>query len=471
MHSFSNFIDESRKNYNSISLLSSEINTYLNKVNKIVPKPVQNAIYITKKYNITSASDLDEIKNSNKGQLGALAARYSMPLEEMEAFWKVLKDLKASIRLMPQYLSARQREALEKGVLSTDDLTIDLDTPQGRNAATKIYAPVMYKIVNQYVGKSSFNRAELISSALEGFTNAMNDWRRDEGDGKHISFKTYAAYRMQQQILNDINKHSHGLSGGSNYVFKKYGGALLDTVSYDSMTSQDDDSPLDHLTALAEEPEVDNMSRDEEKKWEVLYKIIENKFKQRDCDIFYRYFGINGYKREKSVDIAREYGMSLGNIRNSIINKMLAFLKNDRRAMSVLRDIQEIYNESLICELINNDKDYVIETLLNDDIFILLEDLTRWDNKAVFINALRGAFEGVQSSGDKKILIDILSHDFNYLDDLYKKHKKLIILFLRGLYPTENINRKTDVSVLEYMNELQNYYKRHNINPSQLQLS
>ena len=43
-----------------------------------------------------------------------------------------------------------------------------------------------------------------------------------------------------------------------------------------------------------------------------------------------------------------------------------------------------------------------------------------------------------------------------------KKDKKLIVTFLNNMYPTENMSRKTDVSLLEYMSELQMYYQKYN---------
>ena len=463
----SDFINESRKSAGSEALLHSEIQSYISKVNKLLPKPVQNAVYLTKKYNILSSTELDMIRNASKSSLKSLynsnfqENHNDMPFEEFESLWKLLKDMKSQYKMLPQYLSPRQREAVELGKLSMNDLTIDLETPQGRNAAAKIYAPLMYKIVNQYVGKSSLGRSELISAALMGFTNAMNQWRSGDDDGgKYVSFKTYAAYRMQQQILNDINKYSHTISGNS-YIVAKYGTSVLDVDKYDSYV--DDGGDLDKMFFLASDEIDQNLTKNEKMQWDELYKLIESNFKQRDCDIFYRYFGLNGYKREKSKDIAKSMGMSEGNIRNSIINKMLMFLKKDRKAMDILMNLQEIYSESLMAELVSCDASVISETLLNDDIFIMLEDLTKWSNKQSFVYAIKTSLEKLGDSKDKNTIIDLLRGDFNHLDDNYKKCKKIIILFLSMMYPTESFSRKTDVTVLEYMNELQEYFKKYKL--------
>ena len=472
MNNFSDFVNdfisESRKSYNSTNLLSSEINNYISKVNKILPKPVQNVIYLTKKYGILNSEELDVIRNATKPSLKSIYNRVffkdhnDMSFEELESLWKLLKDIKTQYKILPQYLSPRQREAIDLGKLSLNDLTIDLESSQGRNAAAKMYAPMMYKIVNQYVGKSSMTRSELISAALQGFTDAMNQWKNENDDtegGKYVSFKTYASYRMQQQILNDINKYSHTITGNS-YAYAKYGGQMFDTVNIDGYVANGADP--DKMSIFAVDDIDQNLTKNEEERWKDLYKIIEYNFKQRDCDIFYRYFGLNGYKREKSKDIARSMGMSEGNIRNTIINKILMFLKKDKKATDILQDIQKTYSESLMVELVNYDRDMISETLLNDDIFILLEDLTKWSNKQSFIYAISSTLDAIDEAS-RSIIIDILKNDFNYLDDNYKKYKKTIILFLSKMYPTESFTRKTDVSILEYMGEIQEYFKKYKL--------
>lgn len=469
MNNFSDFvndfINETRKSYNSADLLGSEINSYISKVNKVLPKSVQNAIYITKKYNILCSEELDMIRNASKPSLKSLynntfsEDHNDMPYEELEVLWKLLKDMKIQYKVLPQYMTPRQREAVELGKLSLNDLTIDLETPQGRNTAAKMYAPTMYKIVNQYMGKSSMTRSELISSALLGFTNAMNQWKNEPNGDKHISFRTYASYRMQQQILNDMNRYSHTIAG-SSYAYAKYGASMFNVDSMDNYNV--DKGDFDVVSALAVNDIDQNLSKSEKEQWDELYSIIESNFKQRDCDIFYRYFGLNGYKRERSKDIAKSMGMSEGNIRNAIINKILMFLKKDRKAFDIILDIQRIYSESLMAELVNCDADVISETLLNDDIFIMLEDLTKWSDKQSFKHAIDDSLNNLDKESHDAI-VKLLRGDFNYLDDNYKKHKKIIILFLSRMYPTESFIRKTDITILEYMNELQDYFKKYKL--------
>jgi hypothetical protein len=63
---------------------------------------------------------------------------------------------------------------------------------------------------------------------------------------------------------------------------------------------------------------------------------------------------------------------------------------------------------------------------------------------------------------DADYIKSVLSNDdFEFLDGSFKKHKKVIMEFLNHMYPSESIARKTDVSLLEYMTDLQDAWKLH----------
>ena len=452
MIKFTDIINESKKQVYNGSVSIDELKDYIDKTSKIIPNIVRDALYLVKKYEILEADDINTILNSSKGSINSLAKKFDIEVGAMEELWTLFKDLKSNIKLFPHFLTPFEQKALIKGTARVEDLTIDLETSQGRNEVIKMYTPMANKIVNQYVGKSKLSRNDLMSAAMEGFAKAIEEWDRSKGQ----LFKTYVSYRIQQQILNDMDTHGHSLSGTNWYATKKYGAEVLDAVSIDGMPRDEDgEFKQDRLAALGYTDD-----RDEEadvKQWKKVFEILEKKFKQRDLDIFYRYFGLNGYKREKSKDIAKMYKMSEGNIRNSIINKIIAFLKKDKAALELLMDLNESYNESLMIELFGCDKDTILERLSNDDIYILLEEITRWHNKDVFKRALTSAL-----SGNQDTILNILKGGFEEVDDNIKKYKKDIVKFLSSMYPTENMSRKTDVDLIEYMMELQEIYKKYN---------
>ena len=459
MNKFTSILTE-RDSYQNQSLLKTEITNFINKVKKRIPAKVQAVIDLTYKNNILSKNDINDIKNSSKSSIKHLCVKYDMSEEQMEDLRDSLKDLGNDIKLLPQMMSAAEREALELGRLSMNDLTIDLKTPAGRNAVAKMYMPLVYTIINQFVGKSRLDKSSLISAGLEGLTNAMNDWKSSAESGeKVVSFKTYVGYRVRQQILNDINSLSHSLSGGSSYTYNKYGGALMDAVSLDGIPRDDEgEFKNDRLAALGTE---DKLSKEEQADWKSLYKLLESKFSQRDMNIFYRYFGLNGYKREKSKDIAKSYGMSEGNIRNSILNKILKYLKQDRKAMDILTSLNDIYNENLMVDMISYSKSAIIEALASDDLYILLEEMTRWNKKESFDRDLSAVLKSLDSEKNKKFIIDLLGADFNFADEYLKKQKDVILKFMSLMYPTENISKLTDVDKLQKIVELQTLYQKY----------
>lgn len=456
MHNFTQYITEAHKKLESQVLAGPEVADYIKAVSKTVSRDIQNVLFLTQKYSLFSTDQIEEIRWAGKNLLSKLSEKLGIPENDLEDIWNVISKMKEhELRVLPQYQSAQERDAILNKKLRVSDLTIDLESDKGKRDVIKMYTPLVHKIVNQFVGKSKLNKAELMSAALMGFNDAINNWNPNAD--KAVSFKTFASYCVRQQILNDINEYGHTLSGTSWYAAEKAkkGEVKLDATSLDSFMNDDGDWNNDHLAALGAE----DKDKDDTEHWKKVYKAIEDKFKVRDVDIFYRYFGLNGRKKEKSKDIAKSYGMSEGNIRNSVINKILAFLRTDKELLSILMDIQDIYNEGLMIEMIHMDREQIIEALLNDDTFILLEELNRWSTADKFETAVTTAIHNM-SDKDGALITELLKGDFDDIDDLYKKNKKTIVAFLSNMYPTESFARKSDVAIIDRMHELQETYKR-----------
>jgi hypothetical protein len=222
---------------------------------------------------------------------------------------------------------------------------------------------------------------------------------------------------------------------------------------------EDGDFKQDRLAALGStEDEYKEFSEEDFKS---LYDLLEKKFSQRDCVIFYRFFGLNGYPKVKSKDLAKEFGWSEGNIRNSVINKIIKFLRTNPKSQEILSQLQESYNISIMTGLVGMDKNYVVETLYNDDMFIILEELNKWPTKDLFFMSLNNALSNIKDKKEIEYINHIIKSDFNELDNHFKANKKYIINFLSHMCPTESMARKTDVSLLEYMVEIQDLYKKY----------
>ena len=88
--------------------------------------------------------------------------------------------------------------------------------------------------------------------------------------------------------------------------------------------------------------------------------------------------------------------------------------------------------------------------------------MNRWNNKNVFANAFYNALDKLNIEDSKK-LINIFSSDFEAIDSNYKKNKRLILFFLSNMYPSENLSRKTDVALIEYMKDIQDLYQKYGL--------
>ena len=460
MQTFTNIINEARNrvNFDSVSLLSSEITKYINKVNRVIPKNVQDVIYLTQKYNLLNAEDIQAVIDANKSQLEALSKTLNIKIDILKDLQNNLKSIKKQIKLLPQFQTQQERDEIMNGKLAANDLTIDLETQAGKNAVAKMYTPLVLKLVNDYVGKSSLDRAALISAGMLGLANAIDKYDRAKSK---MTFKSFAGYCIVQAIKDDMNNISRTIS--TNWYGVEKGTAIHTSSLSDLVTNDEGDYNDDHFAALADYDDYD--SKDKEKIFAELYRMLEMKFSVRDCDIYYRYMGLKDYfgTKQKSKDIAKMYGMSEGNVKNSVINKINKFIKDTPKAMSLMRELRESYEISLMNELIYNmdNKQVIYESLISNDMFIMLEEMNRWGNKDNFKNTIILLLNKL-SVVDAKYFIECLENGFGFIDDTYKKHKKLLLFILKELYPTENFNSKSDVSIINSiveLSEISNNYK------------
>ena len=123
----------------------------------------------------------------------------------------------------------------------------------------------------------------------------------------------------------------------------------------------------------------------------------------------------------------------------------------------MLSNLRDLYTEHLMCDMLNNSKEQIIEQLAEDDIYILLEELNRWRNKTTFENALRLGLKAAKLPE----IVDMLKGGFDEIDSNIKTYKKDIIIFLSCMYPSEKFSNRSDVELIEYMQEVSDAYKKY----------
>lgn len=469
MNNFSNILSDNAREINeayarssNVSMLSKDITDFLSRTTNILPPLVRAAAKKANKYRLRSRESIEDFRKASKASLKGLCQKYGLTMEQAEDIWNDIRNLKDQYRIIPQYMTPKEREMLEVGKLTLADLTIDLDSPAGRNNAAKMYMPMVYKIVNQYMGKSSLSKADLISAGLDGFSDAMNQWRKPSAgeDIKSVPFKTYASYRIKQQILNDMNVHSHGLAGGNWYNTSKYGG-MLDTKSLDTLLGWNDENgewAQDKLAALGtedtEDRDLEKILPQEQKMWDQFFDSLEKKFDARTCDVFYRYFGLKGHKREKTKDIAKSIGKHPTLIKNNFINKVLRWVKETPSARATLSRLRDMYNESLMCDLmvIENREDR-LQALCEDDTFLLLEEECRWDSQVALWADLSRTLMGMTSSSTAHIR-GYLKGMIELSDEILGEMMPNLRLFFSLMCPTYNVGGASDEEVVQWLRDL-----------------
>lgn len=366
---------------------------------------------------------------------------------------KIRKHLSSHIRQLSRHnqtllaqnlISSGYARPLLEGKIGVPDLELDFGTPQGRNEIAKKYAGLVRQISQMYRGKTRLSHTDLLSAGLEGLNLAINNYRK--GNDKGASFKTYASNIIRFTILDEIKKN-RDLSGSP--VDK----SVLNALSLTQLTTGHDgsESSSDKLGALGSLDEPKDYNK-EQKGWDTFYARLESRFSVRDMDVFYRYFGLNGRKKEKSKDIAKSYGMSEGNIRNSIINKILKYIHSDPQTREMILDLQELYTEALLGE---NYKTTDLEKVFaSDETYLLLEDMSKLLDPNRLKGALRSALSRLTSPAVAGEVQDLLHGDYSDIDGALKKDRKVLTLFLTLLDPTSN-PPQTDIDILDRLASIQ----------------
>ena len=383
--------------------------------------------------------------------------------------------------MLPHYMSERMRQNVISGKKSIDDASLDLVSEKGRAMALKTYMPLINKIVSQYDGKSSLSRSELLSAALEGFTLAMNDYNApdenyvdagkkdiDTGEAvkmKKLTFKQYAAYRIKFAILGEMNDMSRTVRIPKSLYQKNVDAgnpsANYNTVAIDALMSDDpeSESKADRMKELSTEMNPGTINKAaESNEWKKIFAAIDSKFSVKMTTIFYKFFGLNGHKKMSGVDIAKEMGCTKAYV-SKVIKQITTYLKDNPKTSEILLSIRDLYTENLMLGALDKGSQYLLETFAQDDVYMMLEEMTKWANPKVLASTISNVISDYDFYS-KKFILDCLENGFEWMDSNFRKNRKLIVHFLENMYPTESLARKSDVYILDLMNDIINEYQK-----------
>lgn len=449
-----------------------------------LPKNVKPIVEWMKKYKILEKETVEDLFVMSVGKQKSLAKQLGMPEDEMLAMVKELRKMGLERNLLPMLMDQETREDYITGNKNNDDLMLDLVSEKGRAAIVKQYTPLINKIVNQYVGKTSLDKSELLSAAFEGLVAAMNEYRKPSREieakndivdkeetkkKKRGSFLEYAAYRMKYKILDDINNYSRTVripgSTMNRHKDDEKWNSMGNTTSIDvTFNGSEEEGRLelaDKLADLQVSPEELKLGNEEAANAataEKIYKMIENKFNQKHCTVFYKTFGLKGFTMMRPSEVAKEMGISNANV--SMINKRIAtFLKTTPGAQPLLKALLVNCMESIFVDNMNKSKQEITEALRGNDMYILFEDLTKWNEPSILESKLKTTLDEYDAE-TVEFLIDCFNQGIEKVEEEYQENKKLFVHFLEMMNPTQSFQKKQDLYILNEMETLIDLYKK-----------
>ena len=208
-----------------------------------------------------------------------------------------------------------------------------------KTALVKQYEPLINKLTNQFVSRVKIDWDSVKSMAYEGFVLAMLNY---DNERSKLTFKQFAGWSIRNNILSSLDAELRTVSM-SAYAQKKArenGEATFNSVSL-SVISGDESSTGDDDNRACKEFKYGVYEKDtfsDGDVYEYLYSRLEEAFSERDCEMFYRVFGLNGYPDEKGKDVAKHFGVSEGLVSQKI-KKMVLYIRRDNELSEMLANL------------------------------------------------------------------------------------------------------------------------------------
>lgn len=385
MKKLSQKILESRKNPLEIQddtlnyVSAEELKKYLEIADKFICDESRELIQYLIVNNKNYINDL-----APDGEENALAYFYNNgPYEEshlMELYSLIGKINKQHKLLeIPVFQTREQLVGIINKEFSLDEVIIDLDSPQGRNAVAKKYENLCYKIALSFNGKSNLQFDDLLAAAHEGLVWAMNEYckkskkaiRREERTGEKIdekqfrntTFLTFASYMIRFAIFEAIKNESHlvhiPVNKQAEERKEKGYNSKNNEISGDRKIGDDENSKsLFDFISDTENAGKDVDDQDIKMVWDMLMRRLKStgNFSEKMINAWINFNQLNGNEKRKNKDIAEELGISPSNVTYYCycINN---FIKTDPEMRKIAKELISLFNESLQRYYEENDKE------------------------------------------------------------------------------------------------------------------
>lgn len=204
-----------------------------------------------------------------------------------------------------------------------------------RNQLVREYEPLVNKLTKQFVDKVHYPWTEIKSMAYEGLAIALNTY--DPYRSK-MTFTQFAGFAIRNNILTSLNEELRTIkmSAYAQKMAAEKGHASFNTVSLDESFGEDGSRRKENVIYRSLPPQEEKFSDGDV--FETLYTKLEDNFSTRDCEIFYRTFGLKDYEEEKGKDIAAYFGISCSLVSNRL-KKVITFIQKDEDLVEILANL------------------------------------------------------------------------------------------------------------------------------------
>ena len=141
-----------------------------------------------------------------------------------------------------------------------------------------------------------------------------------------------------------------------------------------------------------------------------------------------------------------------------VTKKILPYIKSYEDLMDIMSDLLAMRVESLMVNNMYKSGKELYEALLGDDVYLMLEEITRWRNPEVLFETVTHAMGTLSGT-----ITEFLKGDENFATNNYKDNLKEIKEFLTNLYPTESFIRKPDEYIFERLLEIINLWHKYEL--------
>jgi RNA polymerase sigma factor (sigma-70 family) len=186
----------------------------------------------------------------------------------------------------------------------------------------KQYENLVYKIAHSLKNTTNLPFEDLVQEGFIAVIEAHDTYR--EGTSQTLFQYIGWMIRYRMQVVGARNGQL--MSGYSNYQ-RKVNGATCSMVDTDTCAN-----------TIKSDLNTDSMLN-MEMVFDYIFKRMEEQFSWRDCEIFYKAFGLKNYVMEKSCEIAKQYSTTPANI-TIIKNKIIKFLKSNEDTLNLLEDLR-----------------------------------------------------------------------------------------------------------------------------------